>query len=180
MSKQNNNNGKEHDSRVDLQNGILYLEGDIGDEIIFGKFDARLNLLESRFKEILIKLKTDGGCVYEAAAIAGRIANSRSYITIESYGLVASAGLLILAVGDHRVANKYSSFMHHDSASYISGRASNMKHIIRTILKDDYRRYQWLAELTKKDLEWWKKMAVPEYYFDAAEALEIGLIDEII
>ena len=180
MSTNQNRKPKEVDSKICLVNGIIYLDGDLGEEVLFSKFDARLNLLESRFKAILIKLKSDGGCIYESAAIAGRIARSPSFITIEANGLVASGALLVLAVGDHRVASKYGSFMHHDSGSYVSGRLTAMKHVVKTMLKEDNKRYGWLAELTKRDQKWWHDMAVPEYYFDADEALEIGLIDEII
>jgi ATP-dependent Clp protease protease subunit len=167
-------------SRVDPQQGILWLDGVIGEEIIFSEVDAALSLLETEHKVITIKLNTVGGGVTEAFAIAGRIATSKSKIIIEASGIVASAGILLLSVGHMRISTQFTSFMHHDSHSYLNGRLHNLQNTLEAIKRDDERFNNFLGKYTNRDSAWWSKKSVPEFWFDASEAKDIGLIDHII
>lgn len=168
------------ENRVDPQLGILWLDGTIGEDINFIDVDAALHLLEIEHKTILIKLNSGGGAVYDAFAIASRIANSPSKIIVEAQGLVASAALLLLAVGDVRISSAFTTFMHHDSHTYIQGRFHNLTNTINAIKLEEKRFADMLSQFTKRDSAWWESKAVPEFWFGANEALEFGLIDNII
>lgn len=158
---------------------VIYLQGSIGEEIDFVEFDILLSDLEQSGKDITIKLNSDGGCLFTAFAIAGRITTSPSTIIIEAYGSIASAAILMLAVGDIRRSSKFTAFMHHAASSCLNGNMSTMENTFKSLQLDEKRRYAGLAEYTLKGIDWWREKANPDYYFDAAEALEIGLIDEI-
>lgn len=157
----------------------LWLVGDVGDSINFIETDSALSLLERKKTPIVVKLMSDGGCIFEAAAIAGRLLESPNHVEIQAYGMNASASLSLLAVGDVRKASRTSRFLHHDAATIVGGRVSTMANSIQGIQKAEKSRLKWLAEFTKKDADWWQRMAVPELFFGAEEALEWGLIDEI-
>ena len=151
----------------------------IGEDIDFVEFDILLSDLELNGQDITIKLNSDGGCLFTAFAIAGRITSSPSTIIIEAYGSIASAAILVLAVGDIRRASKFTAFMHHCASTSINGNVNVIDNIFKSLQADESRRYAGLAEYTLKGADWWREKGNPDYYFNSAEALEIGLIDEI-
>ena len=157
----------------------IYLQGSFGEEIDFVEFDILLSDLEVGGKDITIKFNSDGGCLFTAFAIAGRIIASPSTIIIEAYGSISSAAILVLAVGDIRRASKFTAFMHHAAGSSINGSMSLMENTFKSLQLDEAKRYAALAEYTLKSADWWREKANPDYYFGAPEALEFGLIDEI-
>jgi ATP-dependent protease ClpP protease subunit len=170
---------KAKDAGIDLLTNTLWMSGIIGEDVEFVDFDAKLTTLERSNRAITLKLNSQGGCVDTACAIAGRIKQSLNKITIEAHGIVASAAVLILAVGDLRRSSKFTSFMHHDSAVFLVGRVGAVANNLKAIQAAELRFNTWLAEHTKRDASWWSKKESPEYFFDANEALTIGLVDEL-
>ena len=66
-------------------------------------------------KAITIRLHSEGGSVYEALAIVGRIEKCKCQIITEGYGAIMSAATLILASGDKRRISRLAWFMVHES-----------------------------------------------------------------
>ena len=79
---------------VNFQQRIIQITGPI-EPGLFDKVDAAMTVLEedSR-KAITIRINSEGGAVYEAMAIVGRLTKSSCQIITEGYGAVWSAATL--------------------------------------------------------------------------------------
>lgn len=167
---------------IDIVNRSIWIEGTITHKN-FIKFDKQLRLLEIVTKDpIRVYINTPGGDVYSMFAYIDRIRNSPNQIEMVGTGLIASAGVPILAAGHLRLATKYVQIMHH-TASYSSNynRLANNKGEYDHVSKLETKICRFLAENTEKNLSFWLSLGKHvDYYFDADKALELGLIDEII
>ena len=95
------------DRDVDFKSRVIRISEEI-DAGVFDKIDAAMNHLErSCRKMITIKINSEGGSVYDALAIVGRLTSSKCKIVTEGHGRVMSAATLILACGDERKMSKY-------------------------------------------------------------------------
>ncbi len=97
----------------------------------FDIVDAAMNEFErvSNKKTVTVKVYSEGGSVYEALAIVGRLRKSGCHIVTEGYGVVASAATIILACGHRRKISHYAQFMHHEYSLFV-------QFIQRTVILD--------------------------------------------
>ena len=166
---------------LNLDSRSITLSGEI-EEGWFDYLDARLAILEGQGEEpITLKLCSIGGSTYEAGAIVGRIKASPCQFVIEGYGCVMSAATLILASGNKRKLSKYAWFMHHGPRWGTEGKHANIKEAVKQTEREDTEWNKWMGEFTKKDAAFWKKWTGhSDLYLSPEEALEYGVIDEII
>lgn len=168
---------------VDLDNRIVTLSGEI-EEGWFEFLDTRISLLESQNqKAILIRLKSQGGSVYEALAVVGRLRSSPCKMIIEGYGEIMSAATLILAAGNRRRMSRFAWFMHHGPSWAIdTTRLADVKDYVRQTERESEAWSQWMAEFTLKDKDFWmaKELDKKDHYFTPQEALACGVVDELI
>ena len=156
----------------------------ITDEIGFPAFDfldAAMTEMEGQSrKTITIKIHSEGGSVYEAMAMVGRIKKSKCKIVTEGYGAIMSAATLILAAGDERKISEYSWFMHHEASYGAEGRHSEIKDLVAQMEKEEQIWSEWMAKFSKKDSKWWYKTGCKnDAYFTAEELVKLGVADEI-
>ena len=166
---------------IDLAERVISIDGDISDKIAT-KFDKQMRVLECTPEPITIYINTDGGDMITHFSIIDRIRLSRCHTTVIATGIVASAGLSILAAGTVRKATKYCNFMHHNLSS---SRPMSKVHEHEVNLKFDKhldkKRFQFLTERTLKPYSWWAAVGKhTDFFFDADTAKEIGLIHEVL
>ena len=70
--------------------------------------------------------------------------------------------------------------MFHEASSFNMGKQSDMKANVKHIDTVENMTNQLLAEKTKKEASWWKENQRVDMYITAQEALELGVIDQII
>lgn len=182
MSKRINEN-VEHSftlSFVNLKSRVINLTGTI-DGKAFRKFDMAMTELERLNKEpIIIRINSGGGSATDALAMLGRMENSECHLTTEGYGQVNSAATILLAAGDTRRISKHAWFMHHEDSDEFEGTMSSIKKQLKQGLRGEARWNHTMAELTKKDYNFWAKTGVGEdVYFTPDELLEMGVVDEV-
>lgn len=169
------------DRGVDILNRIIVIDDDI-EEGSFRWLDASLTLLErSSQKKITIKLSTFGGCTYEARAIAARILASPRNITIEAYGKVMSAGILIFASGDKRRLSRHAVVMHH-GASYSTGfnKHEVNKETILQMQSEERQFCKFLEDLTGTSATLWEEASKhSDTYLTPQQAIDWKLADEL-
>ncbi len=170
-----------NESGVDLINRTIWITGDIVSTKSLEYLDSRMDLLEKQpHKPITIKINSGGGCLYESMGMAGRIASSPCHVITDLTGIAMSGALSLLAAGDHRRSSKLASLMHHQVATVIVGRSGKIESELKSLMKEDIRRMEYLAERSNKNLEWWQSVCVKgDFYMSPAEALSYGLLDEV-
>lgn len=167
---------------VDFENRVIRINGEINDEV-FDLVDTGMTIMEKQGRgNIIIRINSDGGEVYSALAIVGRLKKSKSVkIITEGYGRIMSAATLILACGDKRRISQYAFFMHHEAA-YDAGdlKLSSMKHQLAQWEAEEKFWAEKMAEFTEKDANWWAKQGVgQDAYFSPEQLLDFGVVDEI-
>lgn len=131
---------------------------------------------------IQILLSTYGGSVYDGLSLYDAIKNSKTDVDITCFGKIMSMGIVILLSAKTRKAYKNTTFMIHELSSGVIGKIADMeesideaKRINRVLFdiieKETKITHSWLKEVYNKKKDW---------FFTAEEALEIGLITEII
>jgi ATP-dependent Clp protease protease subunit len=131
---------------------------------------------------IQILLSTYGGNVYDGLSLYDAIKNSKTDVDITCFGKIMSIGIVILLSAKTRKAYRNTTFMIHELTSGVIGKLADMeesvdeaKRINRVIFdiieKETKITHSWLKEIYNKRKDW---------FFTAEEALEIGLITEII
>lgn len=166
---------------VNFKTRSITISGEI-DEPWFDIVDAALTEMESTSKKsITVKIKSFGGCSYEAIAIVGRLRRSKCYIVTEGYGVIMSAATLLLACGDKRKVSRFTHTMHHESSYDVEGRHSNVKATIKQMDREEKFWAKWMAEFSYKDQKFWYKTGKHiDAYFTAEKLLELGVVDEIM
>jgi len=169
------------DRDVDFKSRVIRISEEI-DSGVFDKVDAAMNNLErSSRKMITVKINSEGGSVYDALAIIGRLTSSKCKIVTEGYGKVMSAATLILACGDERKMSKYCWLMHHESG-YDGGfqKLSDHKDLLTQIHRQELHWAEAMAEFTEKPKKYWMSTGVrKDKYFTANECLELGIVDKV-
>ena len=169
------------DRGVNFRDRIITLRGDI-DEPMFDIVDSALSEMEHDGKStVTIRLYSEGGSVYEALAIVGRMRKSKCHIVTEGYGAIMSAATLILACGDKRIMSEFCQFMHHECSYEVGGRHTNVKATVDQFEKEERLWAKWMARFSEKSEDFWYDFAQhTDKYFTAEECLELGVADEII
>lgn len=148
----------------------------------FDVVDAAMSEFErSSRKGVTVRILSEGGSVYEATAIVGRLLKSKCHITTEGYGCIMSAATLILACGGTRKMSDLAVFMHHES-SYDPGyqQHSQHKNYVQQAEREEAMWCKYMARFSNQDEDFWKEFGKHlDVYFFADECLEHGIIDEI-
>jgi ATP-dependent Clp protease protease subunit len=166
-----------------MMDRIIFLGVPI-DDYVANIVVAQLLFLESvdSKKDILLYINSPGGSVYAGMGIYDTMQYVRPDVATICTGLAASMGAVLLAGGQKgkRTALKHSRIMIHQPLGGAGGKASDIeisaKHILE--LRDEL--YQILAEHSGKSIEQIAKDSDRDYWMRAEEALEYGLIDEVL
>lgn len=166
-----------------LKDRIIFLSGDITDEVA-NLVVAQLLFLESEGpdKEISIYINSPGGSVSAGLAIYDTMQYINSPVSTICVGRAASMGAFLLAAGEkgHRYALPNADIMIHQPLGGAQGQASDIKIQAEKILKIKELLNKILADRTGQSLE---KISIDtdrDYYLDAEEAVEYGIIDKVI
>ena len=170
--------------------GEIDIFGDIDNWWGYNLSQLRMDLFGMDSSEITVNVSTYGGDVFEAFAISGVLESLKKDITTIGYGIVASAGTVILLAGGKRKMAKNAFFMIHNPTSVTGGDAdeirktANLLDKIQTQLVEIYvsaieksgKLIDGDRDATAKKVTKWVEN---ETWFSADEALQYGFIDEI-
>lgn len=164
-----------------LEDRIILIFGEIND-LTSQSVIAQLLYLESvdNTKPIYIYINSPGGSVTSGFAIYDVMKFIKSSVHTIGMGLCASLGAFLLACGDKRYALKNTKIMIHQPLGKTEGQASDMMIVANEIIKTKKRLNEILASTTKQKIEKIEKDTERDYYMSASDALEYGIIDEII
>lgn len=161
------------------EGNALYLFGTIwsGDGMWFVSELARM---EKQHTDIIIKLHTYGGSVFDGNIMCNAIEASKSNITIEILGVAASMGA-ILTMSAKQVKMVENGFlMLHAPHSYTTGDAKTHESTAKLLRSMETQFLKKLSIRLNQPTNAVKKYIEGDNWVDAEEALKLGLISEII
>ena len=166
-----------------LENRIVFLIG----EISYGRAaEVIMKMLYldnlKRNSEISLYINSPGGSVDDTMAIYDTIRFVRSPIATYCIGRAQSGGAIILAAGTKgkRFALPHAKVMLHQPWGGVSGQAADIKIQAEEILKAKTMINEILSKHTGQPVEKIAAETERDRYMSANEALEYGLIDEVL
>jgi ATP-dependent Clp protease protease subunit len=166
-----------------LKERIVFLTGAVGDAEA-SLVCAQLLFLESENpnKDISLYINSPGGVITAGLAIYDSIAYIRPDVSTVCIGQAASMGSLLLAAGakGKRYALPNSRIMVHQPSGGAQGQATDIEIQAKEILALRARLNKIYAEHTGQPLEVIESAVERDRYMTPTEALEFGLIDEIV
>ena len=123
-----------------------------------------------------------GGNIYQGFGIVGAIETSKTLVYTYVTGAAMSAGFLMLLAGDKRFAYPYATILYHQISNWSGGELKYLKDTFdetnrlqkqmeEFVLRRSNISKSKLKEIYEQKLDW---------FMSAEEALELGIIDEII
>ena len=166
-----------------LKERIIFL-GDGIDDRISSLIIAQLLFLEAEDpdKDIFMYINSPGGSVTAGLGIIDTMNYIKPDIATICMGQAASMGALILSCGakGKRSALSNSRIMIHQPLGGFSGQASDFEIHANEILKIKNKLNKILAKNTGKTIKTIEKDTNRDNFFEAKEALEYGIIDQVV
>jgi ATP-dependent Clp protease protease subunit len=166
-----------------LEDRIVFLQGTIDDHTA-NLVVAQLLFLESKDPEqdVQLFINSPGGVITAGLAIYDTMQYIRCDISTICVGQAASMGTVLLAAGTKgkRLALPNSRIHLHQPLGGAQGQAVDVKIQAEELIKIRDRINYILSQHTGQPLEKIERDTDRDFYMSAEEALEYGLIDEII
>ena len=127
-------------------------------------------------------INSPGGEVYSGLGIIDTMNFIESPVSTICTGMAASMGAMLLMCGEkgRRFALRHSRVMIHQPLGGTRGQASDIEIEAREILKIKDELYQIIVEQSGQSMEQVIKDADRDHWLTSQEALDYGLIDEVV
>ena len=165
-----------------LKNRIILLSGEIDDDVS-NVIIAQLLYLDSISQEdISLYINSPGGSITSGMAIYDTMNYIKSDVTTICVGMAASMASVLLASGKKgkRYILPNAEVMIHQPLGGVKGQATEIKIVADRILYLRKKLNKILSEKTGKDIKEIEKDTERDYYLNASDALEYGLVDKIL
>ena len=166
-----------------LKDRIVFLSGEVNDDVA-NLVTAQLLFLESEDpdKEISLYINSPGGSVTAGMAMYDTMQFIKPQVSTLCLGQAASMGSLLLAAGakGRRYALPHSRIIIHQPLGGAQGQASDIEIHAREILRAREELNQIYAHHTGQNVRRIEKDTDRDNIMTATQAVEYGLIDEVI
>lgn len=137
-------------------------------------------LLAGMDGDVHLRIDSPGGDVFGGRAIAQAMREYAGQIIVHIDGLAASAASYIAIAGDRVIAAPGAFMMIHKAWSLDMGNADDFRSTADLLDKIDQSIAASYAAKAGGDEEEWMSRMAAETWFTGAEALDLGLIDEVV
>lgn len=166
-----------------LKDRIIMLSGEVND-VTANLVVSQLLFLESEDpdKDIHLYINSPGGSITSGMAIYDTMQYIKPDVSTICIGMAASMGAFLLSSGakGKRFALPNAEIMIHQPLGGFQGQATDIDIHAKRILKIKDKLNQILNENTNQPLEKVKVDVERDYFMEASEAVEYGLIDKVI
>jgi ATP-dependent Clp protease protease subunit len=166
-----------------LRDRIVFLGSEVNDDVA-NLITAQFLFLESEDpdKEISFYIHSPGGSVTAGLAIYDTMQFVKPPISTLCLGLAASMGAILLAAGQkgRRYALPHSTICIHQPLGGARGQASDIEIHAREILRTREELNNIMVKHTGQSLKKLEKDTDRDYFMAPQQAVEYGLIDEVI
>lgn len=137
---------------------------------------------EDAEREIQMYINSPGGQIYAGLAIYDTMQMIPNRISTVAVGVTASFGTVLLAAGTkgHRYALPHATIHMHQPLGGAQGQASDIEIQAREIIRLKSRLNEILATNTNQPLETIERDTERDFYLDAKQAVEYGLVDQVL
>ena len=166
-----------------LKERIVFLGTPINDQVA-NLIVAQLLFLdrEDREKEISLYINCPGGEIYPGLAVYDTMQLIRAPISTIAVGWTASLGTVLLAAGNKgkRYALPHATIHMHPAGGAARGYAPDVRIQLNELLRVEDLIKNLLAKHTGQSLERLTKDFDRDYFMNAKEAVEYGIVDEVL
>lgn len=135
---------------------------------------------EDEIKDIELFINTPGGVVDIGLILCEVIKKSKTPVNCTVLGMAASMGSLITMACKKRRAYKFSNVLIHDGSTMLHGTSNKVKDHFKFQEKKDEQIKTFILENTSITSDKYDEMIDREWWLTAENALQYGIIDEII
>jgi ATP-dependent Clp protease, protease subunit len=166
-----------------LKERIIFLGTPIDDQVA-NLIVAELLFLsrEDPEKDIEMYINSPGGQIYSGLAIYDTMQMIPNKISTVAVGVTASFGTVLLAAGEkgHRYALPHATIHIHQPLGGAQGQATDIEIQAREILRLKARLTKIMADNTGKSLEIIERDTERDFYLNAEQAVEYGIVDQVL
>jgi len=127
-----------------------------------------------------LRLNSPGGSVFDAVAIYNALKRHEGTVTVWIDGIAASAASYIAMAGDAIVMPENAFLMIHDPSGIVMGTAADMREMAGTLDKIAAGMMRGYAAKSGKPEEEIAALMAAETWFDAGDALDLGLATRMV
>ena len=148
--------------------------------IDFAQFNEGLSAMGG--KDTVLRISSPGGSVFEAAKMVAAIERYSGRVVAEIDALAASAATHIMLAADEVRCRSNSQFMLHRASVITWGNVKDHESSIDLLRGADANQLAYYSDKTGKSVEELESLidSKPEVWLTASEALDLGLVDEIL
>jgi ATP-dependent protease ClpP protease subunit len=165
----------------DKDTAVVKFYGAIGDW--YQNAEAFTSLFDpagAKYKNILIRVHCYGGSVFEGNVIANSIQNAKPYVTMKIEGVSASMMSIVMLSANKVIIADNGLVMIHCPSGYTAGTAKEHQSTAKLLAKMEAnaaKRYALKTGKPESEVRAW--FDGNDHWFDAQEAKDAGLVDEI-
>lgn len=166
-----------------MMDRIIFLGDPVADQVA-NIIQAQLLFLQSTDpkRDIQIYINSPGGSVYAGLGIYDTMQYISPDVATICTGIAASMAAVLLCAGakGKRAALPHSRVMIHQPSGGAQGVAADMEINLREMLKLKNELYEIISQHSGKPFEWVEKSSDRDYWMTATEAVENGMVDEVL
>ena len=165
-----------------LQNRIIILSGEINDDTANIIIAELLYLDSLNHNDISLYINSPGGSITSGMAIYDTMNFIQSDVSTTCLGMAASMAAFLLSCGKRgkRYCLANSEVMIHQPLGGVQGQATEIDIVAKRIINLKKKLNNILSKNTNKTVKQVEKDTDRDYYMDAKEALDYGIIDKIL
>ena len=165
-----------------LKDRIVFLSGEINDEIANTIVSELLYLDSIGHSDISLYINSPGGSITSGMAIMDTMNYIKSDVSTICVGMAASMAAFLLSSGKKgkRYILPNAEVMIHQPLGGATGQATEIKIAAERILKLKDKLNKLLANNTNQDISKIQVDTERDYFMDSNEALEYGIVDKIL
>lgn len=129
--------------------------------------------------EVVVHLNSPGGDIFDGLAIYQALKNHKASVTVVVDGLAASIASVIAMAADRLVMAPKATLMIHDGWTMGVGNAAELRKLADLLDKQSDIIASVYADRSGQPADFWRDRMRDETWYNAQEALDAGLIDEI-
>ena len=165
-----------------LKDRIIILNGEIDSKLSSVIVSELLYLDSISQEDIFLYINSPGGSITEGMAIMDTMNYIKSDVKTICLGLAASMAAFLLSCGTKgkRYILPNAEVMIHQPLGGVEGQATEIKIVAERILRLKSKLNKILSENTNKSIDVIERDTERDHFLTAEEALEYGIVDEIL